>query len=41
MAALDNQFEHEGKIGVREILEIDECKIGQRKYERRRVVDNS
>lgn len=41
MIALDHQFDDEGQIGgVGEIVEIDECKIGCRRYERERVVEN-
>lgn len=42
MAALDQEFEAEGRIGgVGKIVEIDECKIGRRKYERGRVVEGT
>lgn len=42
MAALDEEFQEEGLLGgVGEIIEIDECKIGRRKYERGRVVEGS
>ncbi|XP_051171181.1 uncharacterized protein LOC127288027 [Leptopilina boulardi] len=42
MVALDQQLEEEGKIGgIGEIVEIDECKIGRRKYQRGRVVEGS
>lgn len=42
MVALDQKFEDEGQIGgVGEIVEIDECKIGRRIYERGRVVEGS
>jgi len=40
MLALDAEFEEEGLIGgINEIVEIDECKIGRRKYHRGRVVE--
>jgi len=39
---LDERFEEEDRIrDVSEIVEIDECKIGRRKYERGRVVEGS
>lgn len=42
MLALDTHFEDEGHIGVvGEVFEIDECKIGRRKYERGRIVEGS
>lgn len=35
MLALDHQLEQEGNFGdVREIVEVDECQIGRRKYEK-------
>lgn len=40
--SLDESFENEGKIGGQgEIIEIDECKIGRRKFEKGRVVEGS
>jgi len=42
MAALDEQFKQEGLLGsIGEVVEIDECKIGRRKYERGRIVEGS
>lgn len=42
MFAMDNSFELSGKIGgVGCIVEIDETKIGKRKYERGRIVEGS
>lgn len=42
MVALDDHFESEGQLGgVGEIIEIDECKIDRRKYERGRIVEES
>lgn len=42
IVALDQQLEEEGQIGgIGEIVEIDECKIGRRKFERGRVVEGS
>ncbi|XP_043478507.1 uncharacterized protein LOC122508906 [Leptopilina heterotoma] len=42
MIALDEHFLEEGQIGgVGEIVEIDECKIGRRKFERGQVVEGS
>jgi len=42
MAALDEHFENEDLLGgVGEVVEIDECKIGRRKYERGRIVEGS
>lgn len=42
MFALDNSFEITGKIGgVGCIVEIDETKIGKRKYERGRIIEGS
>lgn len=39
MVALDKNFTHERLIrGPDEIIEIDECKIGRRKYEHGRIV---
>ncbi|XP_018399788.1 PREDICTED: uncharacterized protein LOC108777409 [Cyphomyrmex costatus] len=42
MISLDNEFEFEGKNGGQgKVVEIDECKIGRRKYQRGRVVEGS
>jgi len=42
MAALDKQFEEESFLGcVGKVVEIDECKIDRRKYERRHIVERS
>jgi len=42
MAALDTDFEEQGPIGgLGKVVEIDECKIGRRKFERGRVVEGS
>lgn len=42
MVALDQHFENEGQIGgPEEIIDIDKCKIGRRKYERGRIVEGS
>ncbi|KMQ82375.1 protein tssc4-like isoform x1 protein, partial [Lasius niger] len=40
MLALDAEFEEQGLIGgPNEIVEVNECKIGRRKYHRGRVVE--
>ncbi|CAH2084406.1 unnamed protein product [Euphydryas editha] len=42
MVTLDDNFETEGQSGGEgEIIEIDECKIGRRKYERGRIVEGT
>jgi len=42
MADLDTDFEEQGPIGgLGKVVEIDECKIGRRKFERGRVVEGS
>jgi len=41
MATLDEQFEQEDLRDVGKVVEIDECKIGRRKYERGRIVEGS
>ena len=42
MVALDEHFEEESLLGgIDEIVEIDECKIGRRKYERGHVVEGT
>ena len=36
MVALDGAFENEGEIGgLGEVIEIDKCKIGRRKYKKK------
>jgi len=40
MATLDKQFEQKDLLGgIGEVVEIDECRIGRRKYERGRIVE--
>jgi len=40
--SLDKQYDKEGYIGGDGfIVEVDECKIGRRKYERGRIVEGS
>ncbi|KAK2578847.1 hypothetical protein KPH14_012202 [Odynerus spinipes] len=42
MVAVDNSFEEDGQLGGDgEIVEIDECKIGRRKYHQERLVKST